>query len=117
MCLGQRGLLQAASVKNDVVVDRCSNECWVIAGDSPLLFVMKIVSVKVKPNAKQQSVREEADGSLTVYLTSPPVDGKANVELIQLMAHQLGLPKSKIRIKAGHRSRNKLLEIDVGDLC
>ena len=37
-------------------------------------------SVKVKPNSKQQSIIEEEDGSLTVHLKSPPVDGKANKE-------------------------------------
>ena len=34
--------------------------------------------VKVKPNSKQQKIEESADGSLTVHLKSPPVDGKAN---------------------------------------
>ena len=42
--------------------------------------------VKVKPNSKQQKIEESADGSLTVHLKSPPVDGKANEELIKLLA-------------------------------
>lgn len=72
---------------------------------------MKIISIKVKPNSKQQSVRQEADGSLTVYLKSPPVDGKANTELIQLLTKELKLPKSRLRIKSGLSSRTKLIEI------
>lgn len=72
---------------------------------------MKIISVKVKPNSKQQSVRQEADGSLTVHLKSPPVDGKANTELIQLLTQELKLPKSRLRIKSGLSSRTKLIEI------
>jgi hypothetical protein len=36
--------------------------------------------VKVKPNSKNQSIEEAEDGSLTVHLKSPPVDGKANEE-------------------------------------
>jgi uncharacterized protein YggU (UPF0235/DUF167 family) len=36
--------------------------------------------IKVKPNSKQQKIEEQPDGSLTVYLKSPPVDGKANEE-------------------------------------
>ena len=68
--------------------------------------------VKVKPNSKQQKIEEQADGSLTVYLKSPPVDGKANEELIKLLADKFDLPKSHIRIKLGLSSRQKLIEID-----
>ena len=68
--------------------------------------------VKVKPNSKQQSIKEETDGSLTIHLKSPPVDGKANEELIKILAKKFNLPKSKIRIKSGLSSRQKLIEID-----
>ncbi|MHC5934142.1 DUF167 domain-containing protein [Nostoc sp.] len=70
--------------------------------------------VKVKPNSKQQKIEEQADGSLTVYLKSPPVDGKANEELIKLLAEKFDLSKSDIRIKSGLSSRQKLIEIDIG---
>lgn len=73
---------------------------------------MRIITVKVKPNSKHQSVKEEADGSLTIHLKSPPVDGKANAELIHVLTQQLGLPKSKIRIKMGLAARLKRVEID-----
>ncbi len=56
--------------------------------------------VKVKPNSKSQNIKEEADGSLIVHLKSPPVDGKANDELIKLLAKQFDVPKSNIRITA-----------------
>lgn len=68
--------------------------------------------VKVKPNSRQQKIEEETDGSLTVHLKSPPVDGKANDELIQILAKNFDVPKSSIRIKSGLSSRNKLIEID-----
>jgi uncharacterized protein (TIGR00251 family) len=73
---------------------------------------MKILSVKVKPNSKQQRVQQEADGSLTVYLKSPPVDGKANAELIEVLTQLYAVPKSRIRIKSGASSRIKLVELD-----
>lgn len=69
--------------------------------------------VKVKPNSKKQVIDESADGSLTVYLKSPPVDGKANQELIELLAEKFEVPKSQIRIKSGLSSRTKLVEIDI----
>ena len=73
---------------------------------------MKIISVKVKPNSKQQRVTHEEDGSLTVHLKSPPVDGKANAELIQLLAKTSAVPKSAIRIKTGASAKSKLVKID-----
>lgn len=70
--------------------------------------------VKVKPNSKNQSIEEAEDGSLTVHLKSSPVDGKANEELIQILSKKFNVPKSKIFIKSGLSSRNKLVEIDDG---
>lgn len=69
--------------------------------------------VKVKPNAKQQKIAEQSDGSLTIHLKSPPVDGKANEELIELLAEKFNVPKSAIRIKSGISYRQKLVEIDI----
>jgi uncharacterized protein (TIGR00251 family) len=68
--------------------------------------------VKVKPNSKQQSIQEAADGSLIVHLKSPPVDGKANEELIKLLAEKFNVSKSQISIKSGLASRIKLVEIE-----
>jgi uncharacterized protein len=72
---------------------------------------MTIFTVKVKPNSKQQSIQEQPDGSLTVHLKSSPVEGKANQELIVLLAKKFNLSKSSIAIKSGFSSRNKLVEI------
>ena len=69
--------------------------------------------VKVKPNSKQQKIVEELDGSLTVHLKSPPVDGRANEELIKVLAKKFDVPKSYINIKSGAFSRQKLIEIDI----
>jgi uncharacterized protein (TIGR00251 family) len=67
--------------------------------------------VKVKPNSKQQKITEQPDGSLVVSLKSLPVDGKANKELIELLAAKFNVPKSSITIKFGLLSRQKLIEI------
>ena len=68
--------------------------------------------VKVKPNSKRQSIEEQPDGSLKVHLKSPPVDGKANEELIALLAVRYNVSKSKVSIKSGLASKTKLVEID-----
>jgi uncharacterized protein (TIGR00251 family) len=73
---------------------------------------MKVLSIKVKPNAKMQEIRQAEDGSWIVHLKSPPVDGKANEELIKLLAKTFKVSKSCVRIKAGAGGRSKLVEID-----
>lgn len=71
--------------------------------------------VKVKPNSKLNKIVEEDDGSLTINLKSPPVDGKANQELIKVLSKKFDVPKSYIRIKSGASSRQKLIEIDTDE--
>jgi uncharacterized protein (TIGR00251 family) len=71
---------------------------------------MKII-VKVKPNSREQKIEQCSDGSWLVRLKSPPVEGKANQELIKLLAKHFQVPKSKIQIKVGQSSKQKLIEI------
>ncbi|MBP0020423.1 MAG: DUF167 domain-containing protein [Cyanobacteria bacterium SBLK] len=74
-------------------------------------------SVKVKPNSKRQEIIEQSDGSLLVYLKSPPVAGKANQELIKILAKQYGVTRSQVTIKSGLSTKNKLVEIASSSLC
>ncbi len=74
---------------------------------------MKVLRVKVKPNSKKQEIQAIEDGSLLVYLKSPPVDGKANAELIKLLAERFNVTKSQVHIKSGLSSKQKLIEIDL----
>jgi uncharacterized protein (TIGR00251 family) len=69
------------------------------------------IRIKVKHNAKQQQIQENEDGSLTIRLKSPPVDGKANAELIKLLAKRYKVSKSQITIKTGLSAKQKLIEI------
>jgi len=75
--------------------------------------MVKILHVKVKPNAKQQSVQTAEDGSLVVLLKSSPVEGKANAELIKLLAAEFKVAKSDVQIKSGLSSKYKWIEIDI----
>ena len=71
---------------------------------------MKTLSVKVKPNARASSL-EETDGAWLAQLKSPPVDGKANAELIALIAERFGCRKNQVTIKGGAGGRTKLVRI------
>lgn len=72
---------------------------------------MPILLVKAKPGARVASLVQQDDGSWLAQLKSPPVDGKANAELIALVARQFGCTKSQVSIKSGGGSRMKRVEI------
>jgi uncharacterized protein (TIGR00251 family) len=70
------------------------------------------LSVKVKPNARTSSLVQAPDGSWQATLKSPPVDGKANEELIALIAEHFHCRKTAVSIKAGASSRRKLVRVE-----
>jgi uncharacterized protein len=51
------------------------------------------------------------DGALLVRLAAAPVDGAANAELIEILARSLDLPKRRIEIVSGDRSRSKRVRV------
>lgn len=73
----------------------------------------RIIQVKVSPRARVSSLTQAADGTWVAKLKSPPVDGKANAELIVLVAEHFGCSKSAVSIKSGASGRMKLVRIDV----
>ncbi|MGV0029202.1 DUF167 domain-containing protein [Phormidesmis priestleyi] len=73
---------------------------------------MEIIQVKVKPNSSQQKIEIQEDGTLIVFLRSPPIDGKANEELIKLLSKEFDVSKSCITIRSGRSSKIKRVEID-----
>ena len=68
---------------------------------------MRTLQLKVKPNARMQALSEGEDGIWLAQLKSPPVDGKANAELISLLADYFGCRKQDVTIKAGAGARLK----------
>jgi uncharacterized protein YggU (UPF0235/DUF167 family) len=51
------------------------------------------------------------DGTWVAHVKGAPVDGKANEELIALVAKHFGCRKSKVSIKAGAGGRVKLVQV------
>ena len=71
-------------------------------------------SIRVIPRAKQNKVVEK-EGRLKVYLTTPPVEGRANQALIEVLAAHFQVRKGDIRIVRGEKSRDKIAEIGVAE--
>lgn len=71
-----------------------------------------VIQVKVKPNARATSFAQADDGTWLAQLKSPPVDGKANAELIALVAAHFECRKSAVSIKSGASGRMKWVRIE-----
>lgn len=71
-----------------------------------------LLKIRVLPRSSRNEVAGEmADGALKVKLTAPPVDGKANDALIELLSDHFAVAKNKITIVRGLTSKNKTIEI------
>ena len=71
-----------------------------------------IFQVKVKPRARVSELAQAADGTWVAKLKAPPVDGKANEELMSLVAEKFHCRKAAVTIKAGASGRMKLVEVE-----
>lgn len=71
--------------------------------------------VKVEPRSSKTMIAGVITGdrgdALKVKLASPPVGGKANEELVELLSEVLGVRKSDIRIIHGQGSKQKTVEV------
>ena len=72
--------------------------------------------VRVTPNARKSEILgwgadEKGRPVLMIKLAAPPVDGKANDELLRFLAKSLGCPRSRIQLVRGEASRQKTVEI------
>ena len=69
------------------------------------------LSINVKPRSRDTKLLVEPDGTITLHVVAPPVEGKANREVVRWLAKRLGKRSSQIRIVAGLRSSTKIIEI------
>jgi len=70
-----------------------------------------IIKIKVEPRSSKSGIVGPYGDALKVKLTSPPVEGKANKELIEVLAKGYGIPKKNIEIISGQSSKNKTVKL------
>jgi uncharacterized protein len=70
-----------------------------------------VISVRAKPRSAVSSLEAEAGGTWIARLRSSPVDGKANAELIGLVAKHFGCSKSSVSVVSGASARLKLVKV------
>lgn len=68
--------------------------------------------VKVRVHAGSRTTRsQEQGGELHVWVREPPVDGKANAMVLEVLASIYRVPKSGIRLATGGAAKTKIFEI------
>jgi uncharacterized protein (TIGR00251 family) len=73
-----------------------------------------LIRVRVRPNARSASLLQQPDGTWLARVKSPPIEGRANIELIALVAEHFRCAKSAVSIKSGASARTKLVRIAAG---
>ena len=72
----------------------------------------ELLRVRVQPRAARAAIGDwRADGTLTVRVTAPPVEGRANAAVGALLAEALGVPTTAVRVVHGEHGRDKLVRV------
>ena len=70
-----------------------------------------LIRVRVTPNAREASVVKVDEGDFEVRVDERAIGGRANARLLELLSEEFDVPKSRVSIVKGARSRDKLIEI------
>ena len=70
------------------------------------------LKVRVTPNARKNGVVSWTEDEIRLKIKAPAVEGKANAALIEYLSELTDVPRSKIEVKIGEKSRIKLIEIE-----
>lgn len=76
-----------------------------------------LLPVRVAPGAARAAIGQAHDGRLKVAVNAAPERGKANKQLIALLARALGCARSAISIVSGQTHRDKLVAIEGDQLA
>jgi uncharacterized protein (TIGR00251 family) len=69
------------------------------------------LSVQVKPQSRKQSITKISEQEYRIAVRAAPVAGKANEEVVELLARYFSVPKSSVKVLRGQSSRKKLVAI------
>ena len=70
------------------------------------------IEVKVHAESKRESVVPQPDGAYKVDVKAPPVEGKANEAVCEVIAEFFKKPKRSVRVVMGSTNSRKVVEID-----
>jgi len=68
--------------------------------------------ITVKPNARKNEVVKADDGTLVVRVSVPPIEGKANEKVVEVLSDYFKKPKRCISIVSGFKGKTKIVEVE-----
>ncbi len=71
-----------------------------------------MLALHVQPGAKRTVVAGLHGDALKIRLAAPPIEGKANAELLRFLAAAFGVPLARVALVRGETSRRKTVRID-----
>ncbi|HEY4476982.1 MAG TPA: DUF167 domain-containing protein [Candidatus Paceibacterota bacterium] len=71
------------------------------------------INVKAKPRAYEDQVEKIDEQNFVVSVTEPPVQGRANIAILKLLADYFQVAQSQVRLVSGFTSRQKVFEIRI----
>jgi len=79
----------------------------------PKNYIMSTVKISIiaHPNAKKPRIEADLLGTLHVYVNAPPLEGKANMAIIEALAKYFKVKKSCVLMISGQKSKIKTFEI------
>lgn len=69
------------------------------------------IQVKAKPGSREEKVEKLEDGSFVVWVKELPIQGKANIAILKVLATYFKVSPSEVRLVSGFSSKQKVFEI------
>jgi uncharacterized protein (TIGR00251 family) len=70
-----------------------------------------LLQLKLQPRASRDAFAGQQNDRQRIWITAPPVDGKANAHLLAWLARQFGVAKSSVTIESGQTGRLKRVRV------
>ena len=73
------------------------------------------VAVKVVPRARRTELAGTHGDELRIRVAAPPVDGAANLQVVELIARLCGISPSRVSLVRGRASQHKVVLVTGAD--
>lgn len=71
------------------------------------------IKVTVTPGARKERIEASGEASFSISVKEPAAQNHANTRVRELLAEHFAITTSRVRILTGHRSRSKMISIDI----
>jgi len=76
-----------------------------------------VLRIRVQPRSSQEGFAEVVGEQIKLRVNAPPVDGKANAQVIRFLAKLFKVPRSQVEILSGETGRDKRIRISQPGHC